>query len=377
MKTLIPYLSFLALLVGCKSENSFEIEGNFPAAAGNYIILQQSVNNKTLTLDSVLINKNGEFSMETELNAMDFLTLSTGQEGYLVLAKPGEELNITWGEEISDVNTLTGFEEAVKFWEINRHSQELNKRRLALNDRFQNGEMSRETAVNEFNEINQEWQEYARNFAENNPSSPAILSALNVFHPIEDLDVYKNTLNALKPKMGNSDYVKRLEEQVQQAESQADAYNAQKKAEEEREQLLAAGKEAPEISLPTPAGKELKLSSLRGKYVLVDFWASWCKPCRMENPNVKKAYDKYHAKGFEIYSVSLDKNKTAWLNAIKADGMNWKHVSDLKFWGSEAAQAYGVNSIPFTLLLDKEGKIIAKNLRGEALHQKLEELFNA
>lgn len=135
------------------------------------------------------------------------------------------------------------------------------------------------------------------------------------------------------------------------------------------------GAEAPEISLPTPDGEVLNLSDLRGKVVLVDFWASWCRPCRAENPNVVRMYQKYKDQGFEILGVSLDRSKDAWLKAIEKDGLTWKHVSDLKYWQSEAAQTYGVSGIPYTVLLDREGKIIANKLRGRQLEQKLASIF--
>ncbi|OUU01955.1 MAG: hypothetical protein CBB99_02955 [Bacteroidetes bacterium TMED39] len=135
---------------------------------------------------------------------------------------------------------------------------------------------------------------------------------------------------------------------------------------------LEVGAVAPEITLKTPSGKELKLSSLRGKMVLIDFWASWCRPCRAENPKVKVVYDKYKSKGFEIYGVSLDNSKSRWLGAIEQDGLSWKHVSDLKGWKSIAAQKYKITSIPNTYLIDREGKIIAKGLRAYQLDKFLE-----
>ncbi len=136
------------------------------------------------------------------------------------------------------------------------------------------------------------------------------------------------------------------------------------------------GSAAPEIDLPGIDGKNRKLSSLKGKVVLIDFWASWCGPCRKENPNVIKAYQKYHPKGFEIFSVSLDNNADKWKEAIKTDGLIWPdHVSDLKGWQTVTTQTYQYNSIPFTVLIDKEGKIIAKGLRGPQLEAKLAELL--
>ena len=173
----------------------------------------------------------------------------------------------------------------------------------------------------------------------------------------EDLETYKILTQGIK----QYSYIQPVKELV----SQVDSLN-----------IIEVGSIAPDIILKNADGKEIKLSSLRGKYVLIDFWASWCRPCRGESANLVKMYKKYNKSGFEIYSVSLDEKKEDWVGAIKKDGLSaWTHVSDLQYWNSAAAKQYKVTSIPYTLLLDKEGKIIAKELRGEELAKKLSEIF--
>lgn len=190
------------------------------------------------------------------------------------------------------------------------------------------------------------------------PDSPAAAFYLYRYFtyqlPLEDL---KATRAKISPALANNPYVKDLDGIIQQLEN------------------VQIGKVAPEFSLPDTAGVSVSLSDFRGKYVLLDFWASWCPPCRKENPNLVNAYQQNKDKNFTILAISLDENKDKWLKAIQDDNLTWTHVSDLKFWDSEIPALYGVRGIPANVLLDPNGVIIAKNIKGEALHEKLKEVL--
>ncbi|RYD79722.1 MAG: TlpA family protein disulfide reductase [Sphingobacteriales bacterium] len=183
------------------------------------------------------------------------------------------------------------------------------------------------------------------------------LPAVLYLKPDKDIEFMEELDKKVAPLYSNSEFYKALHEKVL-------TYAP-----------VAMGKFAPEIMSQTPQGATFRLSSLKGKYVLIDFWASWCAPCRQENPNVKRVYDKYKSKGFEILGVSFDKDPAAWKKAIEEDKMTWLHVSDLLEFQSAAAQTYVITAIPSTFLLDKEGRIVAKNLRGAELEKKLAQLI--
>lgn len=189
------------------------------------------------------------------------------------------------------------------------------------------------------------------------PDSPAAAFYLYRYFTYQlPLDELKATRAKISPKLANNPYVKDLDGIIKQLEN------------------VQIGKTAPEFSLPDTAGVAVSLSDFQGKYVLLDFWASWCPPCRKENPNLVKAYNDYKDKNFTILGVSLDSDKDKWMKAIADDNLTWTHVSDLKFWDSEIPALYGVRGIPANVLLDPNGVIIAKNITGEELHSTLQKV---
>lgn len=209
-----------------------------------------------------------------------------------------------------------------------------------------------------FDEVEANQKTIMGDYLKNNTSSPIALFVLNQYagyeiNPTEITPIFNKLSKTLRNSPSGKELATRLE-------------SARK---------TAVGQPAMEFSQPDADGKLVSLASYKGKYVLVDFWASWCGPCRAENPNVVKAYSRFKDKGFDILAVSLDDKKDKWQAAVQADNLPWTHVSDLKGWKNEVAEQYGIQAIPQNLLLDPKGVIIAKNLRGDALEKKLEEVI--
>ena len=373
-RTLIPAV---LLFTACGAQQGGRtITATIGGGAGLTLYLERFHGNKPEHVDSVKLDANGKGTMHPQVMPLDFYALSLSPNDMTVVildstesvsieataGKLGEPLSVT-GSAHSDV--MYGFFKEAKAFD--EEKQELVKRINA--DRADTG------AIERINKLNDQFYMRCRAFVSEHKSSPAALAAVNRLNIQNELPLFQQVRDALKNTIPKSEYYIGFRDQVGRMEKQAEAMKAQEEQMARLDNLIPVGSEAPDFSQPTPDGKALSLSSLRGKVVLIDFWASWCKPCRMENPNVKRVYEQYKGKGFEIIGVSLDRDKGAWTGAIAQDGLPWKHVSDLGFWNNAAAQQYGVSSIPYTVLVDREGKVLGKNLRGPALEEKLADVF--
>jgi peroxiredoxin len=366
-------IAFFATLFACNTTpDGNYISGTLKNGAGQTIFLNQVNNNNIEKIDSVVVGDDGKFKLKNSATNFNFYTMSF-EDGNMVVLLTDSSENISLNGDATKI--LTNYTvSGSKHSEVLRnyyagatdYRNQLDSLQRAVQALGPNmADPRRAALVETFEKIRGDYAAYQINYIDQNASSPACLSILSELDPTQNLESFKKVHAGIAESFGHHFYYTMLTNQITETEKQV-AMSAK----------LGPGGEAPEIELNSPEGKPVALSSLRGKVVLIDFWASWCKPCRVENPNVVKMYNKYKSKGFEIYAVSLDKDKDAWVKAIKDDQLTWPNVSDLQFWNSAAARLYNVNSIPHTVLVDREGKIIANGLRGEALESKLAEIIN-
>jgi peroxiredoxin len=372
-------------IAGCTS-NTVRISGTLKnPQKGNYIYLGELLSKEIKPTDSVKLTNDGTFSFKRELKAPAFYILRVNDRSFLtMLLKPGEKISLdSYYDSLNYPNSVSGSEGTGLMNEYNRNLKNTINKLSGLSTVYrQNATNPRLPAIIDsldrtaqlyLDEINT----YTKGYIDKNLSSLVSLIALyqqvapNVYvlNPSKDYNYYLKVDSALSKLYPDYEPVTSLHEQVKQLREGLEG-NLPKNA------PVSEGAAAPEIALPTPAGDTIRLSSTRGSVVLLDFWASWCSPCRHENPNLVKAYNNYHRKGFQIYQVSLDKTKEAWVKGIEEDQLDkWIHVSDIQYWNSAAAKLYNIQSIPSSFLLDREGHIVATNLRGDALEAKLAELL--
>lgn len=384
LKTIRLVAAGLLLIAGCAKQGDFTITGMLTGSNMDSLVLEE-MTEKALELRSTIITgADGSFQYSDTARNPRLLFVRTNQKEYIMLmVMGGEKINITAEKgKINETISISGSPQSSLVLELNRELIRAANKLDSLGTQYQGlkgrgNDPEADTWIQtEYGKLMEQQQRFVRGFIDRHAAEPASLLALShqlgqnpVLNPRNDLDLFNKVDVQLYKKYPTSILVLNLHKYVTAMRMQLESVQTQSK-------MTGNGTVAPDISLPDPDGNTQKLSSFRGKIVLLDFWAGWCAPCRRENPNLVAAYSKYHDKGFEIYQVSLDKTKSEWVAAIKQDRLDWTHVSDLKFWGSPVARQYGVESIPANFLIDKDGKIIGSNLRGAALDQELSKLLH-
>lgn len=360
---MIKRISYILLLcvafVACKNKDNFVIEGTFKnATPGSKVYLFSIQKENAVPLDSTVFSEKGEFKFTHSTPAVDFFRIASGNNEYMIIAKNGDQIKIS--ADMTDKTlayNISGAMEADKLEELNKVKHQYMVKISAIQQQFDEAvaaqpaqrdaimEQMRPAYTQEIGALNQA----VLKFAQNNTSSLAGFYAVNLLNPAEYEKEIVEYSDKIKSNFNENKAVTEFLVKMAKLKS------------------VQIGQPAPEFAINSVDGKPLKLSDFKGKYVMIDFWASWCMPCRQENPHVVKAYNTYKDKNFDILGISLDEDAVAWKNAIAADKLTWAHASDLKGFESAVAGTYAIEAIPSSFIIDPAGKIIAKNLRGEAL----------
>jgi peroxiredoxin len=368
-KLLMVLLAAVAVFGSCASGEKYLITGEWKGGDGNVVYLSQKIDKDSYeALDSAVV-ANGVFTLEgrspidrrtlTILNHKDEILLDGQPLRVVVTTKDRVVKGETKTRVITEI-TGSGEQDVLKkAKELEIGSGMLQFGMMMSISQVKDDSLKVDSVYRKMTAMKEDHAEKIRSFIESNADSYAITYMISDFmvnnSPLSDVERYYELLT---PRVKQSNPGRLLKQKI------------------ELLRRIAVGGTAFDIELPAPDGSLLKLSSLRGKYVLVDFWASWCKPCLAEAPNVKEVYEKYHDKGFEVYGISLDSKKDLWVNAIEKHGLHWLHVSSLKGWKCPVAAQYNVTGIPKTFLLDPEGRVIDVDLRGEKLKEKIASLFD-
>lgn len=350
----------------------FEISGSIEGAAGESLKLIEFTLEDAVTVDSAVIDEKGNFKLTSAATEPTVYMLSLGTSGIIpLLIENGVAIEIDAKADqfvaSAKVKGSTGSSELIVYFQ---EFETFQKKVSGLNEELMpyanlpEFETKRAEAQEKYKGYQETQKAFVKDFIDNNDNGIvpvfAALYAANFISPESEFEWYMGLLNRFEKEHPKSKYTGWFKQFVEPYRNLAE---------------LQPGKPAPDFKLATPEGDSLSLSDLRGKYVLVDFWASWCAPCRQENPNVVKMYERFKGKNFEILGVSLDRGKPEWVKAIADDKLVWKHVSDLKYWDSMVTGLYAIQSIPATLIVDPQGNIVARNLRGPELESKLASLL--
>lgn len=359
-------VTLLFLSIACtrtEEKKGFVVKGTIRNLIGTQITIQELTPKGLVFIDSATVAPDGSFEFNGNISERTFCVIQMNNSAAVLVVDSMAEILLNIDANKPEEYTVKGSSETEKLKQLLKVNNKYMQMVKTIEGKYaQYGDNIPPVAVQE--QIRAEYDSIMK--AREVEMQQTTLQLENSLVP------YFAT-NYLMPQ-ANFDFLKQVDSKYY------NEFAKSKYAQDLHKRIEVLGKTAegslaPDIVLQDPFGKTISLSSLRGKTVLVDFWASWCRPCREESPNLVKAYNKYKIRGFEIFSVSLDDNRDAWQKAINDDKMLWTHVSDLMKWNSSVVNLYNIESIPFTVLIDAEGKIVAKNLRGKALDEKLAEIL--
>ena len=384
MRTPGLIMCLMVMLAACESKkDTFAVSGTLKNTPAKVVYIEETniATGEKQVKDSSVISDNGKFSMKVENKEEGVYNLRIQNEAsqFATIINDGSKINIEADfSKRFDFYSVSGSAASKSIQEYLAKVNELQREKfnyLVQADSItkNNGDAAlAQSLVQKETDLINQLKAYTKETVEKADKAPLALFVLATYQEMARNPNYR--MNGFTAE----ELITFLNGMINKFPQRGDLAGIKKSVEAQIPRSIWVGKQAPEISLPDTEGKEVTLSSFRGKYVLVDFWASWCGPCRRENPNVVDAYNKFRGKNFTILGVSLDRpgQKDNWLKAIKDDNLTWTHISDLKFWQSEVVPLYNVQSIPFNVLVDPQGKVVAENLRGDALEQTLQQFLN-
>ncbi len=371
-KHLLLLLIALSGLAACSTNNNkFTVIGDINGMPIQTVVLEQlGANDIVAIVDSVRSKEDGHFELSGAGAEPGLYRLHFNDNKFVLLSldkgnvKVSGEWNALENYAIAGSQSSEHLKQFLHFFR--EKVRDFNTMNIVLDTlRARGNDSLVALAQKNYQEMNQDFTRLIENYADTAPYEPNAVFAARILNPASEGMFLSEFAQSLNKRFPGTRMTREFHEYFSKVNLKG------MPAPEAKPQYVETGAMAPEVSLPTPDGNVVTLSSLRGKYVLLDFWASWCGPCRGENPNVVAAYKKYKDKNFTVYGVSLDNNKEKWVDAIKEDGLTWTHVSDLKGWSSVAAVTYSIQSIPSNVLIGPDGKIIARNLRGVQLDEML------
>jgi thiol-disulfide isomerase/thioredoxin len=353
--------ALLWVCASCRSQEGNTISGRLDHAGSMQITFARVTGQGEVVLDSTITDDKGSFSMTNAADRPDYYVLRTGPDNIAYLILDGTENIVVNGDarNLESTYSVTGSEDSRLLRALRSMERDLTD---SLNKRYSTWRESNPASADSIGHVlegfyTDNMNRFAVEMIRNHPGSLASLSATKFLDQSDDLPVMTLLADSLKKRFSGNPYVDDYALLVKDL------------------QRLPPGSLAPELSLLTPEGKKINLSSFKGRVVLVDFWASWCGPCRRANPDLVRLYAKHKGKGFEILGVSLDEESTAWKAAIEKDGLAWPQGSELKKWESSFVKSYSIEAIPYSVLLDEAGRIVAKGLQPEELEPALEKLL--